>query len=66
MVVSFTHPDPSGHARSAARLFQQMRLQFAVEEGVRCALVDQQVGQAGAVLEQSDGILLPPGSPVIS
>ena len=60
MVVAFLHPDLGGHIHIAARLVQQMRLELTIEEVVCGSLVDQQLGQAGALLDQCAGVVLAP------
>src|SRR5690606_5828366 len=64
VIVPFLHPDGRRDIGLAAGLVQQMRLQLRVEEIVGGALVDQQLGQPRALLDQRAGVVLPPGAHV--
>src|SRR5262245_30500878 len=49
-----------------ARALQQLRAELLREKLVGVAVVDQQIGQSGAVLDQRDRIVLAPCLPVIA
>jgi hypothetical protein len=60
VVVTLLHPQGQGDAGSAAGVGQQLRAELLGQEIVRLALVDQQVGQARAVLDQRDRVVTAP------
>lgn len=61
MVIARLHPDRGRNAGLAAGHHQQTGLELFVQKIVGIALIDQQIGQAGAVLDQRAGIVRAPG-----
>ena len=65
VVVPRLHPQRQGDPRLVTRLGQQLGTQLLGQELVGIALIDQQVGQSRAVLDQGNGIRLSPGGAVL-
>ncbi len=64
MVIAGLEPLGERDARPGAGSLQQLGLELGIEEGIVGAGIDQQLGQAGAVLDQRDGVMGAPPRPV--
>src|SRR5262245_12928370 len=61
VVVAALAAQGEGNLRLLTGGLQQFRSKLLGEELVGVAIIDQKLGKSGAVLDQGDGVILPPG-----
>ena len=64
MVVTYLHADRRRLSGPATCLDKEVCLELLIQEGVSIALIDQQIGQAGAILNQGTSVVFAPVRPV--